>query len=375
MALDHPQPALAQPPGTAPYRRRITRQRAARLLVVTALLLLGGFVLWDFLPALVWAAILAIATWPLYRRFLAQCPARARRVVAPLVFTLAIGLIFIVPLAIGAIEMGREARVAVTWVATAQRTGFPVPEWVPRLPVIGAQAATWWQENLSDPDAATELLGRVNRTVLGEWTRALGVKLVHGLTIFAFTLLTLFFLYRDGVALTERLLRLSDRLLGHRGERLALVAIAAVHGTVTGLVLVGLGEGVLIGIGYVVTGVPHPVMFGALTGILAAIPFAAPIVFGAASLVLLAEGNTAAAIGLFAFAGAVVFIADHFIRPVLIGGAVRLPFLWVLLGILGGIESFGLLGIFLGPAILAVLITLWREWTERPAPAATATPE
>jgi predicted PurR-regulated permease PerM len=211
----------------------------------------------------------------------------------------------------------------------------------------------------------------VNRSVVGDWTRALGVKILHGLTIFGFTLLTLFFIYRTGGDLVGRLLLLGDRLLGHRAERLALTAIAAVHGTVNGLVLVGLGEGVLLGFAYAAGGVPHPALIGALTGVLAMIPFGAPLVYGAASLLLLAEGSKAAAIGVFAFGSVLVFVADHFVRPILIGGAVRLTFLWVLLGILGGLETFGLLGLFVGPAVMAILIALWRDWTADAPPPAT----
>jgi predicted PurR-regulated permease PerM len=101
------------------------------------------------------------------------------------------------------------------------------------------------------------------------------------------------------------------------------------------------------------------------------IPFGAPVVFGAAALLLLAQGKMLAAAILFVFGMAVGFIADHAIRPALIGGATRLPFLWVLLGILGGVETFGLLGLFLGPAIMAALSLLWREWTARPHPGET----
>lgn len=371
-----PEPKLSAPHAAAPPAAgRITTQRVARLVVVGGLFALGLHILWDFLPALAWAGVFAIATWPLYRRFLASAPRAARTILAPLLFTAMIGLVFVVPLAIGAIEAAREARVAISWAATAQKTGLPVPDWVPRLPVVGAQAAAWWQENLGDPDAATELLGRVNRTMLGDWTRALGVKILHGLAIFGFTLLTLFFLYRDASVLTERLLVLGHRLLGERGERLALTAIAAVHGTVTGLVLVGLGEGVILGIVYYLAGVPHPALLGAVTGILGMIPFGAPLVFGGAALFLLVEGFMPSAITVFAIGAVLVFVADHFIRPVLIGGAVRLPFLWVLLGILGGLETFGLLGLFLGPAVMATLISLWREWTGAPLTEGTDTYE
>src|SRR6202011_1063851 len=90
-------------------------------------------------------------------------------------------------------------------------------------------------------------------------------------------------------------------------------------------------------------------------------PFGAPVVFGAAALYLAAAGSTAAGVAVLGTGLVVVFVADHFIRPVLIGGAIRLPFLWVLLGILGGLETFGIFGLFLRPAIMAALISLWRD--------------
>ena len=101
-----------------------------------------------------------------------------------------------------------------------------------------------------------------------------------------------------------------------------------------------------------------------MTGVLAVIPFGAPLAFGAAALYLAATGSTIAGTAVLCFGLVVVFVADHAVRPAIIGGAARLPFLWVLLGILGGLETFGIIGLFLGPAIMAALISLWRDWTE-----------
>src|SRR5205814_6688476 len=106
---------------------------------------------------------------------------------------------------------------------------------------------------------------------------------------------------------------------------------------------------------------------GALTGVAAVIPFAAPVVYSLAGFYLLAVGKTVGGIVVLVIGSVVIFIADHFIRPILIGGAARLPFLLVLLGLLGGLETFGFLGLFLGPAVMAALVALWREWTELPA--------
>jgi len=136
----------------------------------------------------------------------------------------------------------------------------------------------------------------------------------------------------------------------------------SVRCTVTGLVVVGLGEGSLLGVAYGVTGVPHAAMLGMLTAVAAMLPFCAPIVFIGAALWLFAQGAMAAAISLAVFGFFVALVAEHFVRPVLIGGATRLPFLLVLFGILGGAETFGIVGLFIGPALMTILVVLWNDW-------------
>jgi len=345
-----------------------TGQRIARTVLAAALVLLGLWILHRYLAALAWAAVLAIALWPLYRRLVGALGEHGQRILGPLILTLSIGLVFIVPFVYAAVEVARETHVFVQYLVDARHNGIPVPEWVTQLPGIGLPLEESWRSNLSDPKAAEELLGRIYARVPAESAREVGGEIIHRLILFAFTLLTLFFLFRNGTALSGRLIELSDRLLGAQGERIGRHMIHAVFGTVNGLVLVGLGEGVLLGLAYIIAGLPHPVSFAVLTGILAVIPFGAPVVFGAAALYLAAAGSTAAAAAVFGFGVAVVFVADHFVRPVLIADAVRLPFLWVLLGILGGLETFGILGLFLGPAVMAALISLWREWTELAPP-------
>jgi predicted PurR-regulated permease PerM len=352
-------PAEAEPERVA--------QRAARLVLAALLILLGLWILHRYLAALAWAAVLAIALWPLYQRLIRALGGRGQRVLAPLVVTLATGLVFIVPFVYAAVEAAREAHVLAQFLVDAQRTGIPVPAWISELPGIGYPLDEWWRSNLSDPKSAEQLLGRIYARVPAESARDVAGQILHRLILFGFTMLTLFFLFRDGAAFSQRLIELSDRVLGAQGERVGRHMVQAVLGTVNGLVFVGLGEGVLLGIAYILAGLPHPVSVAVLTGILAVIPFGAPVVFGAAALYLAAAGSTAAGLAVLVTGLVVVFVADHFIRPVLIGGAIRLPFLWVLLGILGGLETFGILGLFLGPAIMAALISLWREWTLSPA--------
>ena len=341
-------------------------RRIARILLAIALVGLGAWIVHRFLAALAWAGVLAIALWPLHRRLALALPGGKSRILAPLLVTLAVGLVFSVPFIYVAIEGAREVRVVVHFLGEAEHNGIPVPEWVPQLPLAGRYAEEWWRTNLSDPNAAQELLGRIHPRSLAASARFYGAEIIHRLIIFGFTLLTLFFLFRDGTLFSRQLLRASDRLLGPDGERVGRHMMQAVLATVNGLVLVGLGEGALMGIAYIIAGLPHPVSVAALTGVLAVIPFGAPVAFGAAALYLAASGSAIAGVAVLCFGLVVVFVADHAIRPVIIGGAARLPFLWVLLGILGGLETFGIIGLFLGPAIMAALISLWRDWTEMP---------
>ncbi len=352
-------------PGDLPPRITARRsQAAARVALAAALVALGAWTLRRYLPALAWAGVFAIALWPLYHRARRRWPPGRRDLLLPTLFTIAVALVFLVPLSFVGIELGHEARGIAAWAREAQSNGVPVPDWVPRLPVAGERAAAWWQANLADPQASAHLLGRVNRGDAVTFGREIGAALIHRVVLFAFTLLTLFFLFRDGTSVRDQMARASRRAFGPSRERVGRQVIASVRGTVDGLVLVGLGEGALLGVVYALAGVPHPVLFGALTGVAAMIPFGAALAFGLAALLLLASGSTVAAAAVFGSGLAVTFIADHAVRPALIGGATRLPFLWVLLGILGGVETWGLLGLFLGPAIMAALILLWREWAD-----------
>lgn len=350
---------------TVPQPRSLLRgQGAARVGLSLALIALGAYVLAGFFHALAWAAVLAVATWPLYMRTEARFGAGRHKVLLPLLFTLGATLLFVVPLVLVGVQAGREAGTVAHWVGEARKNGLPAPEGLAHLPLAGPQATAWWNANLAQPDDATALLGRLDRTDMLQTGRRAGEQLARRAVLFGFTLVTLFFLYRDGAGLIERMQVASRRLVGRHGEEVGRQIVASIHGTVNGMVLVGLGEGLLLGIGYAFAGAPHPVLLGALTAVAAIIPMGAPIILAVACLLVLAAGSTTAAIVLFVVGMILIFAADHAIRPVLIGGATKLPFLWVLLGILGGVETFGLLGLFLGPAIMAALILLWRDWTE-----------
>jgi len=342
-------------------------QRNARLVLVAALIGFGLWTIGNFLPALAWASVLAIAVWPLYERAQRRWPPGRHNVLMPTLFTLAIGILFGLPFVVLAIQGAREVQDILALYQKATTSGIPVPDWVSHLPFGGQAVEHWWSDNLANPVEKNAILQRVNRASVLQIGQNVGRAVARRIVVFFFTLMTLFFLLKDGRGVVRDLLTASQRLFGARGERIARQMVSSVHGTVDGLVLVGLGEGVLMGIAYAVAGVPHPTLLGGLTALAAMVPFVVTFVFAGVGILLVVQGSVGAAIAIVAIGTVLVLVADHFIRPALIGGATRLPFLWVLFGILGGVETWGIVGLFVGPALMAALILLWREFTESPS--------
>jgi predicted PurR-regulated permease PerM len=335
------------------------------------LLLFGFWLIKGFVAALIWGLVIAIAIDPLHMRLRQSWPGSGRHTLLAFLLTLGFALIVLVPLVLGIAQAAIEARQVASWILAAKSQGIPPPQWISHIPFAAPVLSEWWSQHLSSPEAATAQLNYFVSADMLTRTRLIGSNVLHRVVIFAFTLLSLFFLLRDRDSIIAQLRRAGDRLLGPASERIGFQAVQSVRGTIDGLVLVGIGEGVVMTIAYLILGVPHPLLLGVLTAIAATIPFGAAFMFVVAALLLLGVGSVSGAIIVIVFGLIVVGVADHFVRPALIGGATRLPFLWVLVGILGGAETLGILGLFVGPATMAVLVMLWRDLTDNRTPVAT----
>ncbi|MDE3177641.1 MAG: AI-2E family transporter [Pseudomonadota bacterium] len=350
------EPIVASPPEAR------QRQAAARLAFAAGVIAVALWTFADYLPALGWAGVIAIATWPFYVRM----RARARgglRAALPALFAIAVGLVFLAPVVGAGWLAGHESKTAALWLESARKNGVPLPDGVESLKYVGPSIASWWRENLVDPQSASEFIRSFDKKPLFTLSQHFGAAAGRRAIVFLFTILALFFLYRDGDGLVGSLGRLSERAFGPRGRTIGERIVVSVRGTVDGLVLVGLGEGLVLTIAYYFAGVPQVLLMGVATAIGCIIPFGAFVMFSLASALLLYQGAVFAAVFIFALGLAVLTVADHVVRPYVIGNATRLPFLFVLVGILGGVEAFGMLGLFLGPAIMAILVDLWREAT------------
>jgi len=339
----------------------ISRQQKYTNLVAAVLLFLAGlFTLKEFLPALAWAAVFGIALLPWFRRLAQRWPQHKRELL-PSLFVLGVVLVFVLPLVMIAVPLAEDWHDASQWLGQAEQNGVTPPAFLNNLP-DGSKLVEIWQDKIGQPGQISTITHGAIHGGGAKVARRIGFETIHRIVLLGFMLLGLFFLLRDADSVVEQLQVGSRRAFGESGEDIGRQIISSVHGTVNGLVLVGLGEGLLLGIAYVVAGVPDSALFGLLTAILAMVPYGATLAVLVVGGVLMISGKALAALVIVVAGAFVAFIADHFVRPTLIGGATRLPFIWVLLGILGGITAWGLVGLFIGPAIMAALILLWREW-------------
>lgn len=324
---------------------------------------LAAYVARDFMVPVLWAAILAIATWRLYLRL--RRSLGKHNILASALATLIVTTVFLAPLVAALHEISKLVPEAAVAISHANAEGVPTPAILGRIPFAGAAIQSWWANTLALPHGLGQLFSGLPVQRLsgaGDLLKVYGVRAFHGMIHFGFTILCLFFFYLNGLVLRAQIAAMGARYLGaERWLRYARNVVLAIQSTVNGLVLVGLGEGVLIGISYWLAALPSPIVWAALTAALAIIPFGAPVAYVAAAGFLAANGNASGAIAVAVWGSVVLFVADHFIRPRLIGEATRMPFLLVLFGIFGGVEAFGLVGLFAGPAAMALFITLWRE--------------
>lgn len=350
----------------------------APLIVRTLLLLIlaaGAYFLSGFLVPVLAALVIGFASWPLYRRGVALCEGNTA-LAASLALIVVIGAL-IVPLTIALHYALQEAGNFIAWLLEANRAGVATPEWIEALPMVGERLAGYWRDHLSEPQAlghwvqivSGEHLGNIYRTLLS----ATGNLFRLALTTL-FMLITLFFVYKDGARIAAQLDVVGEHILPQRWQRFSRVVPATISATVTGMGLIALGEGVVLGVAYWIAGVPSPVLLGVATGFMALIPGGAPLSFTLVSLYLVGSGNPVAGLGLFAWGSIELFIVDKTLRPRLVGGPVKLPFLPTFFGLIGGVQTMGLVGLFVGPVLMALLVAIWREWLHgmaKPADKAT----
>ncbi len=334
-------------------------QRFVPWAALGGLLLLSYAVLAPFIAPFAWAAVLAYVTWPAYRWLRKQTAGRGT--LAAALMTLATAAVLVLPFAWTALVLQAEVSAAYKTLAAWLAQKPSLPPFIGQLPLAGPWLADQLQQWLTDPAAIKSLLAQHRQealTLAGSLAGGMGRNAAK----FGIALLSLFFLYRDGETLVSQTRTVAGRFLGERAKQYLEAVGATTRAVVLGLTLTALAQGALAGLGYWVAGMDSPVTLAAFTALFAFIPFGTPLVWGSAAAWLLLTGDTAAGLGLFLWGALVVSWVDNLVRPMVVSAAVRLHFLLVFFGVLGGLAVFGLIGLFLGPVVLAVLVAVWREW-------------
>jgi len=335
---------------------------ARRIVGFAFLVSIFGLTLWvlsPFLAALAWAGILAYVTWPLHQWVCRRMPGRDS--LAALLMTLGVTAMLLLPLIWVMFAVAGDVVAASTTLRQFALHGLPpLPAEVRGWPG-GVWLAEQYQRVQADPAWVHAQLAALDLTNTGA-LKSLAGGVGRNVAKFGLAVFALFFLYRHGVSVLAQFRGVATRWLGEAARGYIQTVGVTVRAVVFGIVLTALAQGALAGLGYWVAGIDAPALWGAITALISLIPFVGPVVWIGLSLALLANGETGAALGLFLWGALVVSWADNLIRPIVISGPTRIPFLLVFLGVLGGVHAFGLIGLFLGPALLAVSVGIWREW-------------
>jgi predicted PurR-regulated permease PerM len=339
---------------------RIDRMLGAGML---AALVLGCLVvLAPFVSALLMAVILTFSTWPLYVRL--RKSVRGRSNLAAGLMMLATCLILIAPFVFVAFSLADSATELVDAMRKAFENGPPaLPEWISGLPLVGETLNNYWRNLSHDSSRLLEDLKSLIAPARSVLVTGGGI-LFAGLLQLSLAVLIAFFLYRDGEAASAKIQRITSRIGGARGLHLLTVAGSTVVSVVYGVLGTALAQGVVAGIGFLIAGVPGATLLALATFFLSVVPVGPPLIWIPAALWLYLQGHTGWAIFMGLWGLLVVSAVDNVLKPMIISHGSNLPFMLVLLGVLGGAAAFGFVGIFLGPTLLAVGYRLVNEWMD-----------
>ncbi len=341
---------------TAPWFRRLL---VAAILV--GILLLTYAILQPFLIPVIWAAILAYVAWPLHVRLLRLT--RRRASIAALITTLLLTIAIVLPILWLILLLRIETVVAYREVQAFLATNPTLPPSLQDLPLVGPWLKEVLNELVADPASLRQQLGLLFERSTGEISVLIGGAGRNIAKLF-FALLTLFFLLRDGRRFFEQLRTVLEGILGPQVRDYLHSVGQTTRAVVYAIVLAALVQGIFAGLGYWIVDIGPPVLLGAVTALVALIPFGAPLVWGTLGIWLLLTGKVGDGVTLLLWGLLVVSWVDNIVRPLVISSATRMPFLLVVFGVLGGVLAFGLVGLFIGPVVLAVALALWREWLQ-----------
>lgn len=350
-------------------KREITRTTLA-VLSIGGLIAASFWIVRPFLGALIWATMIVVATWPLLLAL--QRRLGGRRALAIAVMTLAMLLVFVVPVWVAVSTLADYSDEAATWTKSLRNATIPLPpQYIEDLPVIGDKIGAVWRDIVGEGwlgliTKVQPYVGRVAQWMATE-AGSIGMLLIQFLVTIVITAV----LYANGEGAASSVLRFGRRLAGERGEESVRLAGQAIRGVALGVVVTALVQSILGGLGLVMAGVPFAAVL-TLTMLMLCLAQIGPLVVLVPAVIwMFWIGHSGWGVALLVWT---VFVGtlDNFLRPYLIKKGADLPMTLIFAGVIGGLLSFGLLGIFVGPVVLAVTYKLLESWmseVDAPVPA------
>ena len=349
--------------GDASSPAELRLNRYAQPAAVVIVLAVCYLVLQPFIPGILFAAVVCSATWPLYLRL--RKALWGRPALAALAMTLLLIVLVIGPVVLLAVTLADSLTTLVA-ASKAMLNGGPIapPAWVRGIPLMGDLLADYWQRLAASGDSLfTQWRGLIEpvRSFLVGAGKAAG----EGLLQLALASFIGYFFYRDGEALILTLRKLLDQIAGGLGSELLQTIDNAVTGVIHGIFGTALAQALVALVGFLIAGVPAALALAAATFFLSIVPVGPPLVWGAAAAWLAFEGQVGWAIFMALWGVLAISSIDNLLKPYLISRSSKLPLLLIVLGVFGGVLAFGFIGLFIGPPVLAIGLTLLRLWIAR----------
>ena len=326
-------------------------------LLAAAIVVLAFWIVHGFTQALLAAGVITTASWPLYLAFRARLPRGVGQSTGAAIFTVAITVFLLAPLVFACWALLGEAQALLHSLATADHKGLP--DWLANTPVFGLWLAAQGEQRL--PGALSTLTQHADPGAFLGWAQSLGQFTFHHALTLSFTVLLLGFLYQDGGSLARELTAVLRQAIGDRAGRYVDVGTRAVRSSVNSMLVVGVFDALATALAYAAAGAPHPLLWAAITGALAAVPFLGYVAVAGMALALGLQGVPTTGLLALTLGCAVLLCGDKLVRPMVARGGMRLPFVWVLMGCIGGFGVLGLAGLAVGPVVLSLCGELWEQ--------------
>lgn len=328
------------------------------LTFAVAFILLTAWMLKSFIPGIVWGAVFAISLWPLFERVSRRLDQQVSN--PALLFSLLFLIVFLLPLAYVAYDLADLYRAGSTMLSRNQEGVIPPPEFLANLPYAD-KLTQLWVDNIGHSGGLFDTLNQLSDNQLAHWLSSAAQQVTAGLITMLSMLISLYFMLKNGWHIKSHYRATLVYWFSEKSTHVVDRGVAALRGTINGVILIGLLEGVLLAIPLVLGGVKSGLLLGLAAGLLGVIPLVMPVLIVPGIVYLYLSGKIAYTVVLSVDLLLVWIVFENVIKPSLISNAVKVNPYLILIGLIGGLQLLGPVGLFIGPAIVSMSVAMARD--------------